>query len=219
MANVKSIQVGKSRTYMKERSSGQAQAWESGFDKRPVVGEIEITADGMRGDVQADRKNHGGVEKAVLFYAYNHYADWNTAYPHRAFEPGAFGENITMTGLDESTVCIGDVYRIGTVVFEISQPRVPCWKISERWQEPTLTEQVRETGRTGWYARILQPGLITVASDVVRTDRSYPNVSIERLNALLSKKQTWTEDIVRELSECQALSGEWKHHIPNGQTS
>lgn len=214
MPHVVSVQVGKLKTYLRQLEDSEAKPWQSGFDKRPVMNQVEVDEMGLHGDAQGDTKNHGGVDKAVLFYALRHYADWNSAYPEKKFEPGAFGENLTVHQLNEADVCVGDIYQLGDVLLEISQPRVPCWKISERWQEPTLTDAVRETGRTGWYARVHTGGHVESGVPVVLQSRSYPGLTIEKLNQLLTGKRPWTDEICTPLRECPSLAAEWKRYIP-----
>ena len=113
---------------------------------------------GIAGDQQADRENHGGLDKAVLAYSADHYAFWRVHLNLPDMPHGGFGENLTIAGLDESSVCIGDRWQAGNVVFEVSQPRQPCWKMGRRWNIADLPKQVIQNGKSGWYLRVLVEG-------------------------------------------------------------
>jgi len=116
-------------------------------------------------------KYHGGPEQAVLLYSAEHYARWK-AELGRAFPFGAFAENLTIEGMDENTVFIGDIYQIGAVKLQVTKPRIPCWKIARRWNVPDLTKLVTQTNRTGWYCRVLQEGEIQAGLPVELLTRS-----------------------------------------------
>src|SRR5690606_10003442 len=140
---------------------------------------------GLVGDAQADRQNHGGIDKAVLAYAAGHYTDWQRELPQHAWQPGGFGENLTIDGLDESQVCLADVYRIGDVLLEVSQPRQPCWKLCLRWNQPDLARRVVATARSGWYLRVKQTGTMSAGLPVELVERPLPDWTIERAARLM----------------------------------
>ena len=105
----------------------------SGIDKRPLSGPVNVSATGVEGDEQADRKHHGGPEMAVHHYPLEHYDAWRREYPakvNKFAHNGAFGENISARGMTEENVCIGDVYKVGTTRLQVSQARQPCWKLN-----------------------------------------------------------------------------------------
>src|SRR6185369_16771820 len=135
MRRIVSIQVGRPHKYEHDGAAdGKKRTWTTAFWKSPVAGSVRFGSLGAAGDEQADRENHGGLDKAVLAYSADHYAYWRphlnlTDMPH-----GGFGENLTIAGLDESGVCIGDRWQAGQVLFEVSQPRQPCLKMGRRWQ-------------------------------------------------------------------------------------
>jgi MOSC domain-containing protein YiiM len=134
--------------------------WRTSFYKEPVDGTRWLGTTNVEGDSQADQKNHGGPDKAVLAYSADHYAAWNTEMPDLHLGFGAFAENLDIAGLSEVTVCLGDSYAIGDAVVQVSQARQPCWKISRRWRVLDFSVRVQRTGRTGWYLRVLQEGEI-----------------------------------------------------------
>jgi MOSC domain-containing protein YiiM len=128
--------------------------------KQPVAGPVRIAKAGLVGDVQADRRVHGGPEKAVHQYAGENYAKLAAAFPQIAdtLIVGSIGENISTFGFDETNVCIGDIVRAGSAVLQVSQPRRPCWKIDSRYGLKGITAYIVESGLTGWYYRVLEEG-------------------------------------------------------------
>lgn len=134
----------------------------SAISKHPVDGPVAVGLLGLAGDMQADLSVHGGVEKAVHHYPHDHYDFWRDELADHVLlgAPGAFGENITTTGLTEEDVCIGDRFRMGTAVIEVSQGRQPCWKIDHKFQRKGITARVIQSGRCGWYYRVIEPGAV-----------------------------------------------------------
>ncbi len=159
----------------------------SAIDKRPLAGAVAIGELGLAGDEQGDPRVHGGPDKAIHHYAFDHYAAWRDeigALPLLQ-APGAFGENVSTHGLDETAVCLGDRFRLGTALVEVSQGRQPCWKLDDRFGVPGMARRVQAGGRTGWYYRVLEPGLAR-AGDLLRlAERPCPDWSLQRLNRLL----------------------------------
>src|SRR6478672_2861545 len=157
MPTIVSIQVGCPVTYAQEHpADGKSRSWTTAFFKTPVSGSVSFRESGVAGDEQADRENHGGIDKAVLAYSADHYAFWRPHLSLPDMPHGGFGENLTIAGLDETTVCIGDRWRAGDVVVEVSQPRQPCWKMGRRWQIVDLPKQVIQNGKSGWYLRVVE---------------------------------------------------------------
>ncbi|MBN8248032.1 MAG: MOSC domain-containing protein [Verrucomicrobia bacterium] len=183
--------------------------WSTGFFKRAVSGPVWLGYEGLRGDQQADRRNHGGVDKAVCVYAAEHYPDWREALGLPAMEHGAFGENFTVEGMTESTVCVGDVYQVGRARVEVSQPRQPCWKLCRRWRIRDLAAQVERTGRTGFYLRVLEHGWVESGCRIELLARPFPELSIEHAHRVRHQRPPEVA-AVRQLAECPALSGSWK---------
>jgi MOSC domain-containing protein YiiM len=193
-----SIQVGRPRSYGGELSpdaSSEAgtnvsgSTWRSAFAKQPVSGPVGLGRLQLDGDEQADTKHHGGPDKAVLAYAAAHYEAWAEELG-RSLPFGGFGENFTIAGIDEGSVCIGDVYRVGEAEVEVSQPRFPCWKIERFWGIPHLTDLVRTSGRTGWYLRVRREGRVFAGSPIERLSRPAPEWTIARVNDLLHGRDT-----------------------------
>lgn len=184
----------------------------SGIMKRSVPGPWRITRDGLLGDWQGDTRHHGGPEKALHHYAHEHYLSWIKEEPSLGAllaSPPAFGENISTTGITEETVCIGDVYRAGAVLLQVSQGRQPCWRLNARFGRADMALRVQITGRTGWYYRILREGRIEPGSEFVLVDRPRPEWPLARVISLLYLR---TLDIhpLAILAELPELASSWR---------
>ena len=180
VVRVKALLTGKVRAYTRPGSR-------SGIDKQPVAGPLHIGPLGLTGDEQGDLRVHGGIDKAVHHYPFDHYAAWQRdlgALPLLE-TAGAFGENISTTGIDETTVCLGDRFHLGTAVLEVSQGRQPCWKLNDRFGIPDMARRVQDSGRSGWYYRVLQPGHAQAGDHLACIERPHPDWSLARLAALL----------------------------------
>lgn len=160
-----------------------ARGSRSAIDKRVRSGRIHCGALGLADDAQGDLRVHGGADKAVHHYPQEHYAAWRSELgPHPLLEaPAAFGENLHTTGLTEADVCLGDRFRIGDALLEVSQARQPCWKLSERFGRPDMAAQVQRSGRTGWYYRVLEEGDVWAGAQLLLQVRPYPQWSLARL--------------------------------------
>ncbi len=176
-AKVLSLQVGLPKTVGSAQSPDPMdQIWTTGFFKAPLSGLVWLGLSNLAGDGQADLENHGGLEKAVNVYPIEHYSYWTRALDLPELPPGAFGENFTTVDLLESTVCIGDVFKIGESLVQVSQPRQPCWKLARRWRVKDLAVQVQKTGRTGWYLRVLREGRVQAGANLILIERPCPKV-------------------------------------------
>ncbi len=210
MATLVSIQAAFPQSYGHEDAADEHdRRWTTAFFKRPIQGTVRIGPLGMAGDGQADLRFHGGPDKAVLAYSANHWPLWQQELPHIAWTGGAFGENLTITGLAESGVCIGDIWQLGSVQFEVSQPRQPCWKLSRRWRTADLARQVTHNGRSGWYLRVREPGEITAGQSIELLTRPHPTWTITRAQQLMYFEQ---ENLAAatELAAIPALAESWR---------
>ncbi|MEO3429311.1 MOSC domain-containing protein [Pelagibius sp. CAU 1746] len=184
----------------------------SGILKRPVSGAVEVARSGLEGDEQGDRKHHGGPEKAVHHYALDHYPAWRAECPGIAGHlaaPGAFGENISTRGITEADVCIGDVYRLGTATVQVTQARQPCWRLNERFGLPTMARRVQESGRTGWYYRVLDEGRVGPGDGFALVDRCAEDWPLARILQVLYH-DTLDRDLLRQLAELSPLAPSWR---------
>jgi len=183
---LQSIQIARPQNYGHEGAvETHDKPWTTGFFKTPITGKIFVGRANLAGDGQADLKHHGGIDKAVLAYSADHYPDWRRILNKPDLPYGAFGENLTISGLDEETVHIGDIFTIGSVTFEVSQPRQPCWKLARRWRMNELVPMVIANGHTGWYLRVLEEGEIEAGMPVRLLERRNPDWPIMRANRIL----------------------------------
>lgn len=213
MAEIVSIQVGQVITEGDpETRDALTRRWTTGFYKHPVDGPVSVLPDTLDGDAVADTKHHGGVDKAILAYAACHYPAWREEYDRTDMQPGAFGENLTIAGQDESSVCIGDRYRLGDVVLEVSQPRQPCWKLARRWGLKSLVKRVTQTGRSGWYLRVIETGTIAAGMELERLSRPHPEWTIARADDVLYGREVDRAATV-ELMQIKELSAAWKEDL------
>lgn len=221
LGSVVSIQVGRPRNWgepTEAQLDGQVnegppqRAWTSAIVKEPIVGPVYIGPTNLAGDEQADLVHHGGVDKAVLAYSLDHYPGWRELYPERDFSPGAFGENLSVAGVQEADCCVGDVIAIGECVLEISQPRQPCWKLSRRWNLAQLAAKVQTTGRSGWYLRVLSAGVIEAGQSLRLIARPHPEFTIAWANRVMHHKPYQAADDLR-LAACPPLSASWKESL------
>lgn len=186
----------------------------SAIIKRPREGVVQLLGEGFAPDEQADRRYHGGPEKAVHLYPLDHHDVWRGELTDAAAlalldEPGAFGSNLSVSDIDENRVFIGDRFRIGSAVIEINQPRQPCWKIDHRFGVKGMTARIVETGRCGWYFRVLEPGEATAGDTLERIANGDPNWSVARtFTALIQGKASRSE--LEELAELAPLSPQIK---------
>ena len=183
-------------------------AWRTGFFKTDVAGPAMLRRLNLDGDGQGDLKNHGGPDKAVLCYALTHYPRWRDELQKPDLPHGAFGENFTIDDLDETNVCIGDVYTVGGAVVQVSQPRQPCWKIAARWRMPDLLDRVLNSGRTGWYVRVLQEGVVQAGDALQLVERPNPAWSVARATDVIRAPRDL--DGARGLLGCSALAESWR---------
>jgi MOSC domain-containing protein YiiM len=189
-----------------------SRQWTTGFYKLPVDGPLSLTRLGLVGDAVADTQHHGGPDKAVLCYAAAHYAFWQQRYPQLRFGAGGLGENLTLLGADEASVCIGDRYQIGQCEVEVSQPRQPCWKIARRWGIKTLTKEVSQTGRTGWYLRVIREGQLAAGQLLELTARPHPDWTVARANDLMFGRELDRAALLA-LMNLPELSEAWKRDL------
>ena len=212
-AKVLALRVGKVR----ELGGGESgewwdKPWQSGFVKDAQDGACWLAYGGFRGDEQADRKYHGGPEKAVCAYFSGHYPYWRKALGIPDLPYGSFGENVTLDCFSEPDACIGDRFSLGAAEVQISQPRQPCWKLARRWRVKDLAVQAEQTGFTGFYFRVVRHGHVRVGDALELLERPFPAWSIERSNEIMHHSKDDLE-AARELADCPLLSSSWKDSL------
>lgn len=162
----------------------------SAIDKRAIEGPVRIGPEGLAGDEQGDRRVHGGPDKAIHHYPRDHYGNWRSEVGAHALlqAAGAFGENISTSGITEADVCLGDRLRLGSALVEVSQARQPCWKLSDRFGIADMARRVQDSGRSGWYYRVLETGTVQAGDTLVLVDRPHPHWPLPRLSELLYRR-------------------------------
>jgi MOSC domain-containing protein YiiM len=195
----------------------------SAIDKHCVAAPLRLTAAGLAGDEQADRRHHGGVDKALHHYPAEHYAYWRDASPQvdpARFRVGGFGENVSTLGLAERNVCTGDVFRLGGALIQVSQARQPCWKLDVRFGVANLARRVQDSARTGWYYRVLAAGVVAPGDALALVDRPHPEWPLARLLHHLYADPLNAEAL-RAIAALAALSPGWRqlaeHRLHTGR--
>ena len=206
---VASVNVGEIASLPHGRTSVQ-----TAIRKHPVEGPVALGSLGFTGDHQADTRNHGGPDKAVLLFSLERYPILTRHIGHEIPVP-SFGENLTITGTTEEGVCIGDVVRVGTATLEVNQPRNPCYKQAALHQVRDLVLEVERTGATGWYARVLEPGEVTAGDDVTLIDRPFADVTVASVNGILHPPDdsTFDHEQIGHLLTIPALAGRLRDRL------
>lgn len=181
----------------------------TGIFKQPVAGRVAVRSLNIDGDRQADLTVHGGIDKAVYAYPHEHYALWESELSRHDFTLGQFGENLTTMGLLEDEVRIGDIFAIGSARFEVSQPRVPCFKLALRMEMPQFPRLFMQSQRTGFYFRVAQEGEIG-ADDVITRLSTDPSQMTVREVFDVAYGESGTRETVRRAAEMPALAASWR---------
>jgi len=198
-----SIHVGKPKTM--KAPDGE---WTSAIYKDPVAGPVRLTKLNLDGDLQASPAYHGGADRALLAYSAEHYPAWRTQLGLPDLAYGAFGENFTVSGLDEKSVSLGDVFAIGHVRIQVSQPRLPCKNLARKFGRADMVKLVTDAANAGWYLRVLQEGTVKAGLDIERVERPLPDWTVARL------VQAWRSGLPKAdaafLAACPYLSEDWR---------
>ncbi|MGH7590598.1 MAG: MOSC domain-containing protein [Gemmatimonadales bacterium] len=202
-AVVLSIQAGS----VKDETFGR-KTLTTAIDKRPVQGPVRIGMLGVFGDQQADTRHHGGPSRALCCYVRAHQEAWAREWD-RPVAPGAFGENLTVEGLDESTVHIGDRFRVGEALIEVASARGPCATLAAHLGVPDIISRIRLNGWTGWYCRVLEEGGAAAGAPLVLEHADPSCISV--LDAYRIKKDKAAPTaVVERLLAVAALCPEWR---------
>lgn len=174
----------------------------TGIFKEPVEGPVMIRTLGLEGDGKADRSVHGGPDKAVYGYPYEYYDFWRREIDRTDLAPGQFGENLTIAGLPDENVHIGDVFRAGEALLQATQPRLPCLKLGARMDDPQFPKRFMKAGRMGYYFRVLEEGLVQAEDPVELVALDPEGVSISEVTDL------WFRDKENQTRIAAALRAE-----------
>jgi MOSC domain-containing protein YiiM len=187
----------------------------TGIFKHPVEGRVSVATLNLDGDRQADLSVHGGKDKAVYCYPIEHYDYWKRELPGHTLPMAAFGENFTTTGLTEDSVHLGDQLAIGSALFVVSQPRLPCYKLGVRFQSDDMVKRFLASGRTGFYFAVRQEGEVGAGDEITVTSRDPEALPVSEITRLYVAKAYNADDVarVRRALRVAALPESWKDHL------
>ncbi|MFP2770202.1 MOSC domain-containing protein [Oceanisphaera sp. KMM 10153] len=188
----------------------------SAIDKRAVNVRQFCSLTGLSDDAQVSGRFHGGPERALHYYPREHYGFWRSWFQGMGLTassallaPGAFGENISGIGLDETEACIGDIYRLDEALIQISQPRSPCYKLNARFGYDFFSVLVQANGRTGWLLRVLEEGEVDPEAEMTLVERPCPHMPVKRVGDIVFN-QSFERAALQKLAESDYLSGSWR---------
>ena len=204
MARLLSVNVGLPRDI-----EWNGRVVHTGIWKEPVRGRCRVDRLNLEGDGQGDLAGHGGEQRAVFVYQIESYGHWQEQLKRTDFVHGQFGENFTVEGLPDDVVCIGDRFRIGSAVFEVTQPRVTCYRVGIRMNEPRMPALLTASGRPGFYFRVLQEGAVGAGDDIVKVGEAEERMTVTEINALLYLPDHAHDRLERAL-RIEALSHGWR---------
>ena len=205
-----SVRVGRPATHPVPVGEGEApEFFRSAIAKVAVEGPVGLTSRGLAGDQVEDTRVHGGPDQAVLAYAAAHYPAWRAEWGRDDVGYGGFGENLTVEGADEETVCLGDRWSVEGALLEVTKPRSPCNRLAWYQQREDLIERVRATGRSGWYLRVLAEGNVQAGAGIELVERPYPGLTVRRA-ALAMMNRSANREEAMTLALCGALADDWR---------
>ncbi|ALG69191.1 MOSC domain-containing protein [Beggiatoa leptomitoformis] len=186
----------------------------TGIYKHAVTDSISVTPLGLTGDHQADKRVHGGTEKAIHHYAAENYALLAQQYPNCSdqFIAGSLGENFSSDGLHENNVCIGDIFQVGQAILQVSQPRSPCWKINHKFGLEQISMFIQQQNITGWYYRVLQTGYIQAGDKLLLVERPNADLTLAHFwNCVLEHRPAIA--IIESISLAIGLAPQWQQRL------
>jgi MOSC domain-containing protein YiiM len=189
----------------------RGQAMLTSIFKEPVVGRVLVRRLSLKGDWQADLRSHGGQNKAVYAYPLEHYAEWAQELDRDDLRPGQFGENLTVEGLSEDAVHLGDVFRMSGTLLQVTQPRYPCYKLGIKMGDPFFPKRFLASGRTGFYLRVVQEGDVGADDTVELVEQSNGLTVKELWHLVLVDKGNI--DGAQQALRCQTLAPEWRQPL------
>jgi len=204
MARLLSVNVGLPRDIEWKGRTVRTGIW-----KDPVPGRRRVGRLNLEGDGQGDLAGHGGEQRAVFVYQIESYRYWQEQLQRTDFVHGQFSENFTIEGLPDDVVCIGDRYQIGSALFEVTQPRVTCYRVGIRMNEPRMPALLTASGRTGFYLRVLREGEVGAGDEIVKVGQAREPMTVAEINALLYSPQHARDRLERAL-RIEALSPGWR---------
>ena len=184
----------------------------TGIFKQPVEGRVQVRRLNLDGDAQGDLSVHGGPDKAVYAYSFDHYDYWTKKLGRHDLPPGQFGENFTVEGMTEEEVFLGDVFRIGEALVEVSQPRLPCFKLALKMGDPKFPKQFLASGRLGFYLRVLEEGAVGAGDEITRVSTDPERLTIAEV-AKLASEEKGNRELARRALRVPALATAWREWL------
>lgn len=204
--SIVSINIGKPKDVPYQRKEIFTGIFKQAVEEPLFLSNVNFTGDG-----QGDLVNHGGIDKAVCVYPYEHYPYWEKQLG-RSLSFGAFGENVTSLGMTEDQVCIGDIFQMGQAIVQISQPRKPCFKLSLKYGVPELPLYVQQTGYSGFYFRVLQEGMVGKTDELKRIQKHPLGITVTFVNQVIYQENPGQEAI-QSVMDVEELSESWRENL------
>lgn len=206
MAKVLSVHVGRAKTYGDANAKAFLEKeWRTASFKEAVTKPLHVKREGLEGDEVADVAHHGGLDKAIFANSYENYAHWASFLGLESLPYGALAENLTISGVHERSVTLGEIHQIGTAILQVSQPRKPCWKISRRWDHTAFTQEIFTSGLSGWYYKVLQEGMIAREDDVRVLEQERVAITILEANEAF-REPTLYASVLESILKIEALA-------------
>lgn len=198
-----SVYIGKPRTIEYEGKEVR-----TGIFKELHEGPANVKTLNIEGDGQADLRVHGGINKAVYAYPSEHYAYWKEKYPNLNYEGSAFGENLSVSGMSEQSVCIGDIYQIGTTKFMVTNPRMPCFKLGIKMQMPAFVGFFLEARLNGFYFKVVEEGTIEAGQNIQLISSDGYNLTVDEV-ILAYHKEKKNKMLLTKAAQAPNLPEDW----------
>ena len=205
-----SINVGKPQKFIWQEKEVMTSIF-----KKPTQGACHVNKTNLDGDQQSDLKVHGGIDKAVYAYSYDTYSWWQQELNQSNLEYGAFGENLTVDSLDETNIFVGDIFKVGTCILQVTQPRVPCFKLEIKFQDSKIIEKFINFRRCGVYFRVLKEGNIQTGDSLELTGSEKIKASVRELFQYYTNKSAISKTRAAEIAQIESLSPKWKERFQN----
>ncbi|MEO9485745.1 MAG: MOSC domain-containing protein [Ekhidna sp.] len=184
----------------------------TGIFKKKVDGPVKVTSINIEGDKQADLTVHGGVDKAVYAYPAEHYKFWESERTDLHFELGYFGENLATYGLDETNTFIGDVFEMGSIILQVTSPRMPCFKLGIRMGDSRFVKDFMKAEKNGFYFKVLQEGTIEAGDEIRKIKQDGHQLSVKEVIQLYTTRKS-DKELLRKAIDSPSLPQDWVDHF------
>ncbi len=190
------------------------QGMQTAINKQPIISALYLSEHGLEGNECADKKHHGGSDRALHHYPAEHYSYWQSKYSDsdKKWQAPGMGENITSVGMTEDSVYIGDKYQFGEAIIEVSQPRSPCFKLNRYWQVEDISVCMQENSRCGWLYRVIKPGFVKANDPLVLISRDDDSLSVKQVCDMFFAEPLNQSSLVR-LKQLSKLSQGWRDTV------